>query len=205
MFEFPAGSVIPKFEGLIWRTSATTPVFLHRHPMRKPNLLNLIKPFLSLFLTISLIQGSTTADDVICLKNLKAEISDPNGYLSSWTFTNSTPGSICQYNGIECWNNNENRVLNLRLTNMGLKGHFPSQLKLCASLTGLDLSRNSFTGSIPGNISGMVWDLFNLYVNIIVGYGTCLRLYQHNYRTPVIGQCQSGFQWNRMLACNGLQ
>jgi Leucine rich repeat N-terminal domain len=125
--------------------------------MRKPPLLTL--SFLSLILNISLAQGGTTGDDIGCLKALNASVSDPNGYLSSWDFTNTTAGSICKFNGIECWNQNENRILNIRLSNMGLKGHFPSGLQLCESLTGLDLSGNNFTGSIPLNISAMVCNL----------------------------------------------
>jgi Leucine rich repeat N-terminal domain len=99
--------------------------------MAEFHLLYLLKPFL-LLLTVSLAQGGTTGDDIGCLKALNASISDPNGYLSSWDFTNTTAGSICKFNGIECWNQNENRVLNIRLSNMGLEGHFPSGLQLCA-------------------------------------------------------------------------
>jgi Leucine rich repeat N-terminal domain len=142
--------------------------------MRKPPLLTLL--FLSLILNISIAQGGTTGDDINCLRTLKATISDPNGYLNSWNLTNTTKGSICKFNGIDCWNQNENRVLNIRLSNMGLKGHFPSGLQLCESLTGLDLSSNSFTGSIPENISTMVC---NLQAILYFGHGTCLGLYQH--------------------------
>ncbi|KAJ0969350.1 hypothetical protein J5N97_022227 [Dioscorea zingiberensis] len=66
---------------------------------------------------------------------------------------------ICVFmrlNGVECWHPDENRVLNLRLSNMGLEGRFPSGLQNCTSLTGLDLSNNNFSGPIPADIGVQV-------------------------------------------------
>jgi Leucine rich repeat N-terminal domain len=131
--------------------------------MSEVHLIYLLKSFL-LLLIVSLTQGGTTGDDVGCLQNLKASISDPNGYLSSWDFTNATTiEDIYTFNGIGYWNNGNDRVLNIQLSNMGLEGHFPSGLQLCGSLTGLNLSSNSFTGSIPANISEMVYRLYLEY------------------------------------------
>ncbi|KAJ3708731.1 hypothetical protein LUZ61_012436 [Rhynchospora tenuis] len=123
--------------------------------MKQPSLSALLKPFLFL-LIIRLKHCASISNDTLCLKTLRGSISDPNGYLTSWDFSNSTQGSICKFSGIDCWNENENRVLNIRLANMGLKGHFPSGLQYCESLTGLDLSGNNFSGSIPENISNVV-------------------------------------------------
>ncbi|KAF8005680.1 hypothetical protein BT93_K0074 [Corymbia citriodora subsp. variegata] len=39
---------------------------------------------------------------------------------------------------------------------MGLKGQFPRGIEQCTSLTGLDLSKNEFSGSIPENISSII-------------------------------------------------
>ncbi|GMG99960.1 hypothetical protein Nepgr_001800 [Nepenthes gracilis] len=98
-----------------------------------------------------------TQTDVYCLKSIKRELQDPNNYLTySWDFTNETEGSICNFAGIDCWHQQENRVLNIKLVDMGLKGQFPLGIVNCTSLTTLDLSDNSLNGSIPSNISKFV-------------------------------------------------
>ncbi|CAJ2678296.1 unnamed protein product [Trifolium pratense] len=81
-------------------------------------------------------------------------LEDPNNYLtSSWNLNNNTEGFICDFDGVECWHPDENRVLNLKLSNMGLKGQFPRGIVNCTSLTGLDLSVNDLSGPIPSDIS----------------------------------------------------
>ncbi|KAJ4957870.1 hypothetical protein NE237_024981 [Protea cynaroides] len=103
-------------------------------------------------LSISTSYGTVT--DLYCLKTIKDSVEDPFNYLnSSWFFNNSTEGFICKFMGIECWHPDENRVLNIRLSDMGLKGPFPRGIENCTSLTGLDLSSNNFTGPIPSDIS----------------------------------------------------
>ncbi|KAJ3671546.1 hypothetical protein LUZ60_007625 [Juncus effusus] len=105
------------------------------------------------FVQFLLLQFShSTTTDILCLKTLKSSVSDPNNLLN-WNFQNKTEGSICKFTGVECWHQNENRVLNLCLSNMGLTGNFPKGLENCSSLTGLDLSSNNFTGNLPLNIN----------------------------------------------------
>uniref|UniRef100_A0A0D9ZZ72 non-specific serine/threonine protein kinase n=1 Tax=Oryza glumipatula TaxID=40148 RepID=A0A0D9ZZ72_9ORYZ len=96
--------------------------------------------------------------DVQCLKTIFQSVTDPNGILkSSWSFVNNgTPGYICKFTGVECWHPDENRVLSLRLGNLGLQGPFPAGLQNCTSMTGLDLSSNNFTGLIPQDISQQI-------------------------------------------------
>ncbi|KAK2437121.1 putative inactive leucine-rich repeat receptor protein kinase [Trifolium repens] len=95
-----------------------------------------------------------TESDIFCLKSFKNSLEDPNDYLtSSWNFNNNTEGYICRFNGVECWHPDENRVLNLKLSNMGLKGQFPRGVVNCTSMTGLDLSLNELSGPIPSDIS----------------------------------------------------
>ncbi|CAO2196643.1 unnamed protein product [Urochloa humidicola] len=95
--------------------------------------------------------------DVQCLKTLQESVIDPNGILkSSWIFDNRTAGFICRFTGVECWHPDENRVLSLHLSNLGLQGQFPRGLKNCTSMIGLDLSSNNFSGPIPSDISGQV-------------------------------------------------
>lgn len=93
-----------------------------------------------------------TESDIQCLKRIRASLNDPNGYLSTWNLTNPPEGSICKYSGIECWHPDENRVINLRLSNMGLEGQFPLGIENCSSLTGLDLSNNNLSGLLPSDI-----------------------------------------------------
>ncbi|KAK7363009.1 hypothetical protein VNO77_05137 [Canavalia gladiata] len=101
--------------------------------------------------------GDGLDTDILCLKSIKDSLGDPFHYLSSsWNFDNQTEGFICRFNGVECWHPDENRVLNLKLSNMGLKGEFPRGIRNCSSLTGLDLSINGFTGLIPSDISELL-------------------------------------------------
>ncbi|KAK8517903.1 hypothetical protein V6N12_016739 [Hibiscus sabdariffa] len=111
--------------------------------------------FLLLLLGCSL--SSATEDDINCLKSIKASLKDTLGYLnSSWNFNNNTEGYICRFTGIDCWHPDENRILNIRLSDMGLEGEFPHGIVKCKSMTGLDLSSNMLYGSIPPNISMLI-------------------------------------------------
>lgn len=100
--------------------------------------------------------GSTAQSDVDCLIAIKSTLEDPLGNLNSWDFGNSSRTAICKFTGIECWHEDDNKVLNIKLPDMGLKGDFPQGISGCKSLTGLDLSKNSIRGSIPNNISKLV-------------------------------------------------
>ena len=111
----------------------------------------------SLWLLLSCGLSYGVQTDIDCLKGIKAELEDPYGYLNtSWNFNNNTEGFICKFTGIECWHPDENKVLNIRLSDMGLKGQFPVAIKNCTSLTGLDLSSNKLFGNIPKNISQII-------------------------------------------------
>ncbi|CAL5386129.1 unnamed protein product [Camellia sinensis] len=95
--------------------------------------------------------------DIYCLESLKKSLEDPFNYLSSsWIFTNKTEGFICKFTGIDCWHPDESKVLNIRLSDMGLKGKFPLGLRNCTALTGLDLSSNKLSGTIPPDISQII-------------------------------------------------
>ncbi|KAF7039090.1 hypothetical protein CFC21_049155 [Triticum aestivum] len=110
--------------------------------------------FLLLFLLLSsssLCFG--TEQDIRCLKSVQRSLADPGGVLRSWDFENDTDGYICRFTGVECWHPDENKILSLRLGNLGLQGQFPVALQNCSSLTGLDLSNNNFSGPIPQDIS----------------------------------------------------
>lgn len=101
-------------------------------------------------------------DDVKCLEGIKSSLSDPLGRLSSWSFKNTTVGFICQFVGANCWNDRENRLISLQLRDFQLDGHIPDSLQLCSSLTTLDLSGNSLSGTIPAKICSWVPFLVSL-------------------------------------------
>lgn len=95
--------------------------------------------------------------DINCLRDIKNSLEDPLKYLnSSWDFSNRTEGFICKFTGIDCWHPDENKILNIRLSDMGLKGKFPRALANCSALTGLDLSSNKLYGTIPPDISKLL-------------------------------------------------
>ncbi|KAK7382770.1 hypothetical protein VNO80_01830 [Phaseolus coccineus] len=111
----------------------------------------------SFLLLISCGMTYGTETDIFCLRSIKEALEDPNNYLKfSWDFNNRTDGFICKFIGVECWHPDENKVLNLRLSNMGLKGQFPRAIQNCSSLTGLDLSINKLSGTIPEDICSLV-------------------------------------------------
>ncbi|KAK7374416.1 hypothetical protein VNO80_07846 [Phaseolus coccineus] len=97
-----------------------------------------------------------TDSDISCLKSVKEALQDPYNYLQSWDFKNKTEGYICKFTGVECWHPDENKVLNLKLSNMGLKGEFPRGVKNCSSMTGLDFSLNRLSKTIPADISTLL-------------------------------------------------
>lgn len=67
-----------------------------------------------------------TLNDIECLKSIKNSLEDSSNYLTtSWNFNNNTEGFICKFTGVDCWHPNENKVLNIHLSDMGLKGQFP--------------------------------------------------------------------------------
>lgn len=109
--------------------------------------------FLILFMGICLSVGAES--DVDCLKNIRDHLEDPLGFFNSWNFENDTNGFICKFTGIECWHPDENKVLNIKLTDMDLKGIFPRGIANCKSLTGLDLSHNKLYGEIPSDIGNL--------------------------------------------------
>ncbi|XP_048429810.1 probably inactive leucine-rich repeat receptor-like protein kinase At5g48380 isoform X1 [Pyrus x bretschneideri] len=122
--------------------------------LSKQNLGNI---FICCVLLLSCSFSSAVESDINCLKSLKATLQDPLGYLkSSWNFNNNTEGFICNFLGIECWHPHESKVLNIKLSDLGLKGPFPHGVANCTSLTGLDLSSNKLSGPLPEDIGRII-------------------------------------------------
>ncbi|XP_022888038.1 probably inactive leucine-rich repeat receptor-like protein kinase At5g48380 [Olea europaea var. sylvestris] len=121
---------------------------------------SVLSTIIGIFLLL-IMRGSLTysdQSDVDCLRDIKNSMEDTLNYInSSWNFDSSTnEGFICKFIGIDCWHADENRVLNIKLGDMGLKGEFPFGVAKCSSLTGLDLSNNKIYGNIPNNISKLL-------------------------------------------------
>lgn len=94
-------------------------------------------------------QPAVKEDDIRCLNITHNQLKDPQDYLYSWKFDSSGHGFTCNFLGITCWHNDDDKVLSLSLQGLGLQGGFPSGLKYCGSMTSLVLSQNSLTGNIP--------------------------------------------------------
>ncbi|XP_057468925.1 probably inactive leucine-rich repeat receptor-like protein kinase At5g48380 [Actinidia eriantha] len=107
--------------------------------------------------------------DISCLKSIKESLEDPFNSLSSWNFSDTAEGWICRFTGIDCWHLDENKVFNIRLSDMGLRGPFPRGITNCSSIVGLDLSNNQLFGPIPSDI------------NDILNYVTSLDLSSNNF------------------------
>ncbi|KAL3378774.1 hypothetical protein AABB24_004612 [Solanum stoloniferum] len=103
-------------------------------------------------LVLPRLDAAVVEDDLKCLEGLKKSLEDPAGNLNSWNLKNTTIGAICKFTGVDCWNDNENRINHLILTTMNLGGKVTEAVQYCASLTTLDLSGNRFSGPIPSQI-----------------------------------------------------
>ncbi|TKY50328.1 inactive receptor kinase [Spatholobus suberectus] len=101
----------------------------------------------------SFFASSQGEDNVRCLKGIKDSLQDPQDKLFTWRFDNTTVGFICDFVGVTCWNQRENRVLGLELRELNLSGRIPESLKYCGkSIQRLDLGSNSFSSEIPPEI-----------------------------------------------------
>ncbi|XP_058193283.1 probable inactive receptor kinase At1g27190 [Rhododendron vialii] len=108
---------------------------------------------LLLTLTLSPTTTTSTEDDIKCLQGIKLSLSDPLHKLSSWSFTNTSADHTCTHlTGVSCWNQQETRLIALKLPGLGLAGTLPESLRLCRSLQNLDLSGNALSGPIPIHI-----------------------------------------------------
>ncbi|KAJ8569874.1 hypothetical protein K7X08_006451 [Anisodus acutangulus] len=119
--------------------------------------------FFTLFFLIFTSSPSLAIEnDVKCLEGIKSALSDPLNKLSSWSFSNTSVASICKLVGVSCWNEKENRLISLQLPSMSLSGSLPTALQFCTSLQSLDLSGNSFSGSLPVQLCSWLPYLVNV-------------------------------------------
>ena len=93
--------------------------------------------------------------DGTLLLSLKYSVSnDPLFVFQSWNYSDNTP---CSWKGVQCdvisvsYNSSQNRVVSLSLPNSHLLGYIPNDLFSLEYLQRLDLSNNSFNGSLQSS------------------------------------------------------
>ncbi|KAL0436588.1 UNVERIFIED_CONTAM: putative inactive leucine-rich repeat receptor-like protein kinase [Sesamum radiatum] len=90
--------------------------------------------------------------EIDCLRSIKESLEDPLGQLSAWDF-NGIYGDlfICTFPGIECWGDlSPSKIMNIRLSGMGLRGEIPPGIADCSYLNVLQLNSNLLTGGLCG-------------------------------------------------------
>ncbi|KAK4748127.1 hypothetical protein SAY87_014713 [Trapa incisa] len=117
--------------------------------------------FLAIFYGgFSVINCSTNIGDLTALNSLKSVWKNVP---PSWTRSNDPCGS--PWEGVTC---NNSRVIELRLSTMGIRGKLTGDIGSLAELRTLDLS---FNKNITGPISGQVGNLQKLTILILAGCG----------------------------------
>ncbi|CAH2054626.1 unnamed protein product [Thlaspi arvense] len=116
--------------------------------------------FIRSCLWVLLVSSSLTRafeSDIDCLRTLKSQLKDPNGHLSNWLFGNEADHYICKFSGVICWHDDsKNRVFKLEFGGFGLEGEFPSGVKECSFLVGLNLTGNSLSGTLPPDLFSLL-------------------------------------------------
>uniref|UniRef100_A0A0E0K2E9 Receptor kinase-like protein Xa21 n=2 Tax=Oryza punctata TaxID=4537 RepID=A0A0E0K2E9_ORYPU len=114
------------------------------------------------------VQCATVHDnraDLSSLLHFKQGIIDPNGALKTW----NTSTHYCSWTGVMCTQTRPWRVSGLNLTGRSLGGQISSYLGNLTYLSNLDLSNNSFVGSLPFLNQLQQLQLLNLGSNILDG------------------------------------
>lgn len=119
--------------------------------------------FFSFVILSHIVSPAVVEDDVRCLQGLKGSFQDPDRKLRSWNFSNtSSVNFICDFLGVSCWNNQENRLFGIELRDMNLSGNIPESLQYCVSLQTLVLSSIDLSGNIPPQICSWLQYLVTL-------------------------------------------
>ncbi|XP_055824617.1 probably inactive leucine-rich repeat receptor-like protein kinase At5g48380 isoform X2 [Solanum dulcamara] len=138
--------------------------------MSNCNILYLELQFFVLLCSFSL-RCNAVQSDIDCLMSIKEWLEDPLKMLNStWKFDNQTEGFVCRFTGIQCWHPEEDKVLSISLSDMGLKGVIPSNIANCTFLNSLKLDHNKLEGPIPPEIGSLGrLKTFNVANNMLTG------------------------------------
>ncbi|XP_051137819.1 probable LRR receptor-like serine/threonine-protein kinase At4g37250 [Andrographis paniculata] len=116
-----------------------------------------------IILQLSSSTTSLTEDGVLLLSfKYSSILSDPSSVLLNWDYAAATP---CSWTGVAC--NSNSIVVSLNLSSSNLIGIIPPEypLSLPPTLTTLDLSSNSFTGTLPAALFNSSSSLRSLYLS----------------------------------------
>ncbi|KAG6739822.1 hypothetical protein POTOM_057437 [Populus tomentosa] len=113
--------------------------------------------FLCLIIILFVVSGEEISPQLvkerISLLSFRSDVVlDPEGALESW---NSSGIHVCNWTGVKC-NNASDRVVQLDLSGLSLRGRISPVLANLSSLLVLDLSRNFFEGHIPAELGDLL-------------------------------------------------
>lgn len=125
-----------------------------------------------LFLLLLLLQSSCNGlnfDGILLLSFKYAVLDDPLFVLQNWNYSDDTP---CSWRGVVCSADGSggSRVTGLSLPSSQLMGSVSSDLGLIQNLQSVDLSNNSFNGSLPRSLfNATMLRFLDLSDNLISG------------------------------------
>ncbi|XP_043694412.1 probable LRR receptor-like serine/threonine-protein kinase At3g47570 [Telopea speciosissima] len=103
--------------------------------------------------------------DRFALLELKNQIDDPYGALSSW----NDSIHFCNWIGITCGSRHRQRVIGLDLQGKGLGGNISPSIGNLSFLHSLDIANNTFHGKIPHEIGNLIRLQFIVFPNNTLG------------------------------------
>uniref|UniRef100_A0A804LJV5 Protein kinase domain-containing protein n=1 Tax=Zea mays TaxID=4577 RepID=A0A804LJV5_MAIZE len=95
------------------------------------------------------VAGAGLGDDVLGLIVFKADVSDPDGRLATWSEDDERP---CAWDGVTC-DARTGRVSALSLAGFGLSGKLGRGLLRLEALQSLSLARNNLSGDVPADLA----------------------------------------------------
>ncbi|KAF7827758.1 receptor protein kinase-like protein ZAR1 [Senna tora] len=99
------------------------------------------------------------------LLSLKQSLTDPEGFLSNWNYSDSNP---CSWNGVTC---NFLKVISISIPKSKLHGSLPSSLGSLSQLRHVNFRSNNLFGSIPTELfQALKLQSLVLYDNSFSGY-----------------------------------